>query len=67
MESEDSEPELVVSLKHQHNLIALFDTEGLKVIRSLAGGFLNILKGKYTLGLILGNVNHSYLIGAFSR
>ena len=62
VQTQNSKPELVVPLQHQHHPVAPFDTNGLEEI-GCPGRFLHhILEGEAPLGHILGHMEHSQLI-----
>ena len=63
IQTQHGEPELVVALQHQHDAIALLDTQGLEVVGALGGGLLHVLEGESPLGVIAGDVEHSQLLG----
>ena len=63
MQTQHCEPELVVTLQNQHHAVATLDAQTLKVVGALGGGVLHILEGEAALGHIIGNVEHSQLVG----
>ena len=63
MQAENAEPELVVPLKHQHDLVAALDAERSKVVGCLRRCVLHILESETALGTILGHMEHCELIG----
>ena len=63
VKTEDSKPELVVTLKNKHNSVALLDAERLEVVSRLSRMLLDILECEYTLRLVTVNVNKRTLVG----
>ena len=62
MQGQNGEPELIVALQHQHDPVAPPDAQGFKIVGTLGGGILDILKGEPALGHIVGDVQHGQLI-----
>ena len=66
VKSKNGKPELIVAFKHQHNLIAFFDSQGFKIVCGAAGFLLDIAEGKAAFGAVIGNVEHCKFIRLFS-
>ena len=62
-----AEPELVMTLEHEHYGVALLDAERFEIIRSLCRIFLHIAKGESAVGLIVCDPHHCELIGILFR
>ena len=65
VQAEHSIPELIVPPKHEHDSVALFDAEGLEVIRRLRRSLFDILEAETALLLIGGYVEQGELVGRF--
>ena len=52
VQSDHSGPELVMTLQHQHYLVALLDAQRGEVVGILVGHILHILEGETALGLV---------------
>ena len=52
-----------MALEHKHNLVALLDSQGSKVVCTLIGRTLNILKGKTSFNVLIVNMKHCQLVG----
>ena len=63
VKSQHSEPELIVTLEHQHYPVAPLYAERLEIVCALGGGILHILEGEAALGHIVCHVKHSQLLG----
>ena len=65
VQAEHSIPELIVPPKHEHDSVALFDAEGLEIIRRLRRSLFDILEAETALLLIGGYVEQGELVGRF--
>ena len=59
----DDEPELIMALEDQHHLVALFDADGLEIVGGASAFPLDLIEGEAALGLILGDMQESQLVG----
>ena len=66
VQSQHGKPELIMPLQNQHDLIALLDSQGLKIVCCLVGGILHIPEGEPMLTLILADVKHGQLFRLFT-
>ena len=64
MKREHAEPELVMTLEHEHNSIPFFDTERLEVVSGFRRILLHITKGKAAVGFIVCHPKHSTFVGS---
>ena len=58
MQTEDREPELVMTLEYEHHAVAALDAEGFEVVRALRGGALDVGVGEAALRLIAVEMDH---------
>ena len=65
VQTQNSEPELIVPLQHQHDPVPPLDAQTLEVVGTLGRSILEVLKGEPAFGHVVCDVDHCQLVGVF--